>query len=189
MAQNNIGKSTQFKLLSKRIIDEGVEVISYKYPLYKFRPTGPLLNKILRDPKVSKEYSEFEAQKVFAQNRLEFQPTVESILKSGINVLSEDYVGTGISWGLTRDVSLEDLEEINSGLLNPDLALLLDGDRFLDKIEKNHRNEDAQAGEWEKSRKAHLMLAKRYGWKSVNANQSIEKVHSDIWELVSDFLG
>ena len=35
------------------------------------------------------------------------------------------------AWGVTYGVPLDVMEEINSGFLDEDLALLLDGERFL----------------------------------------------------------
>lgn len=178
---NNIGKSEQVKLLSIEFVEKEVEFLKIKYPIYSLKPTGPEINKILRSPS---RISELELQKIFAQNRRDFQPTLKKILESGINIVAEDYTGTGLAWGLTRDCTIKELEDINKDLLVPDLAILLDGERFFTKVEAGHRNEGSNQETWEKNRSVHQFLAKRYGWYIVNANQKIKEVHSDILDIV-----
>ena len=176
---NNIGKTTQVKLLASDFFQRSRQILVFKYPIYSLDPTGPIINEALRlgNPR---GLSEEQLQEFFARNRRDFQPVIKKILNAGISVLAEDYTGTGISWGMTRGIPLEKLEAINSGLLEPDISILLDGDRFPDGHEKGHRNEDVPVAVWEKNRKIHLRLAKRYGWILVNANQTISKVHKDI---------
>lgn len=187
---NNLGKSTQLELLKARLAGEGGKYVFIKYPRYDLEPTGPLINAILRHPDtLDKEYTEAELQELFAQNRRDFQPQLEQLLAEGTTVIAEDYKGTGIAWGMTRDVPLEYLESINSDLLEPDLSILLDGKRFIQGKENGtHRNESAEQVLWEKNRKIHQDLAKRYTWHIVNANQTKEKVHQDIWKLVEPVL-
>lgn len=186
---NNLGKSTQIGLLAKAILARGLDVLKVKYAIYGLEPTGPLINTILRAPDtLDKKYSEDEFQKIQAQNKKDFQPIIQTLLGAGINVVAEDYKGTGIAWGLTRDVSIETLEKNNEGLIDPDLAILLDGERFTTKVEAKHRNEDGENGIWEKNRKIQLELAEKYNWEKVNANQIIEKVHEDIMKLVEPLI-
>jgi thymidylate kinase len=45
---NNIGKSTQTSLLVQKLINAGVRVEYFKYPIYDLDPTGKMLNEILR---------------------------------------------------------------------------------------------------------------------------------------------
>ncbi len=182
---NNLGKSTQIRRLAKRFVEEGKQILLMKYALYDLEPTGPLLNKILRHPEeLDKKYAEEEIQEIYAQNRREFQETLVSVLNAGITVLAEDYTGTGIAWGMTRGLSVERLEEINKGLVEPDIAILLDGERFDTGKEKGHRNEDSGDEIWEKNRQIHLDLASRYGWHKVNANGSVGEVEEKILKVI-----
>lgn len=179
---NNIGKTTQTRLLANAFINAGRQLLVVKYPIYQLEPTGPIINETLRmgNPR---DLSESQLQSQFAQNRRDFQPVVGQLMDAGVNILAEDYTGTGIAWGLTRDVPLEVLEEYNAGLLIPHKAVLLDGERYSSGHEKGHRNEADTDEAWEKNRKIHQFLAERYGWITVNANQPIEKVHQDIRKI------
>lgn len=195
---NNLGKTIQTSLLTKKLIDNGENILLVKYPIYTLKPTGPKINRILRDPsEKDRGIKELDFQKLYIQNRIDFQPTLKLLLSSGFTVLAEDYLGTGIAWGVTNSIKndgedeknlsklISKFEKLNKGLLKPDIAILLDGERFLTGIEKEHRNEDRGNSVWDLNRKVYQKLAKRYSWKSVNANQSIESVHRDIWKIIS----
>ena len=140
---NGTGKSTQIKQTLKYLREKGLKVKYLKYPIYDLEPEGPFIDKYLRNEEFRKENAQTteQLQEKYMLNRKRFQPKLENILDSGVWVLAEDYTGTGIAWGLTWGASLKYLEKINEGLLEPDLAILLDGDRFLTAVEKSHRNE------------------------------------------------
>ncbi len=187
---NNLGKSEQTKRLATLLISEGNQILVIKYPIYHLEPTGPKINKILRDPlDPDRNLSEFEFQKLYAQNRKDFQEVIVDLLNAGVSVIAEDYTGTGLSWGMTRGVKLDDLEIINEGLLKPDLAILLEGDRFNAGVEVGHRNESDIDQVWEKNRQAHHFLAEKYRWEVVNANYSIDEVHQAIVNVVQKAFG
>ena len=80
-----------------------------------------------------------------------------------------------MTWG----ADLEYLEKINKSLLQPDLAILLHGKRFLSAIEKKHRNEN-NSEKINISKNFHRLIADKYNWKLVNCNQKIDKVTKDI---------
>lgn len=182
---NNLGKSTQVKKLATKLITElSKQVLVIKYPIYGLKPTGPKINAILRGSK--HKVSDFKLQQYYAQNRRDFQNTIKALLAAGVFVLAEDYTGTGLAWGMTRGVSYSDLKKINKGLIIPDVAILIDGKRFKKGVEKNHRNERAGDEIWNKNRNIHLKLAKKLSWKTVNANQSIKKVHEDIIKVIEN---
>lgn len=183
---NNIGKSTQAHLLTEKLKQEGFRVEYLKYPIYDLKPSGPRLNSILRKG-AEPDLTPFDMQKIYAQNRRDFEPSLKKMLTDGCWVVAEDYKGTGMAWGMTRGVDLGALEDINQDLLEPDLSILLDGERFLESVEKNHMNE--RSDELIRiNRQKHLILKKKYNWPTVDANQNIKKVHQDIWKIVSEIL-
>lgn len=177
---NNLGKSLQVELLEKALIKKGISVVCLKYPIYDLKPTGPKINAVLRE---GLKMPDLDLQKLYAQNRADFEPKLKSYLRANKWVIAEDYTGTGIAWGMTWGVPLEVLEKINKKLLKENLAILLYGERFISGIEKNHRNE-ADEKIWEKGQKIHLELADRYGWKKVYATHTPEEVHTDVINLV-----
>lgn len=175
----NLGKSLQVKMLEESL-SKNHSVTRIKYPIYDLEPTGPILNAILRE---GKQVEEKEAQQIFVQNRKDYEPTLEKMLEDGTWVIAEDYLGTGIAWGLVRGLDLQYMEKINKDLLPADISIMLDGERFHSGKEETHRNEKDHSI-WQKSREKHQFLAKRYNWYIVNANQTPENVHKDILSLI-----
>lgn len=183
---NNLGKSKQLDLLEQRYGENGLPYTRIKYPIYD-SPTGKIINKILRpDKNVNKlEMSEDDFQALYAENRRQYEPTLKTLLERG-DVIAEDYVGTGLAWGITKGVNRSYLDEVNSGLMKPDIEIMLDGYRFGGGIERRHRHEDVNSEVWERSREVHLGLAQEFGWRVVNANESAEKVHANIMRILAE---
>jgi len=169
----NLGKTVQSKMLSRAL--NGFYI---KYPVYDLSPTGPLINTALRE---TSNITTLELQTLCAQNRRDFEPALKALLKKR-PVIAEAYTQTGIISGVFEGESEKTLKELNAGLLSEDFAILLDGERFTEAIEKNHRFE---ANNWEKTRALHKKFGRKLGWKRVNANQPKEKVHQDIMSLVN----
>lgn len=186
----NIGKSTQVRLLKEKLEASGQLCWQLKYPLYNLEPTGPLIDAHLRRPAtLLKPYTELEFQKLCIQNRLDNQPNIIRALEQGQYVIAEDYKATGIAWGVTRGLNLQELEELNKDLIEPDLIIFMDSQtRFLTGIEPGHINEDAGEAIWQASRDIHRQLAQRYGWQRVEADQSVELVHKAIMQVINPFL-
>ncbi|MCX6784118.1 MAG: hypothetical protein NT141_03570 [candidate division WWE3 bacterium] len=183
---NNIGKSTQVGLLASEIVNNYHEqLLVVKYPVYGLHPTGPIIRSALKDKVATRpKFNPLEFQAIYAQNRRDFQDIIVANLNAGINVIAEDYLGTGIAWGMTSDVPLSALLKVNSGLLIPDISILMDGERFKSGHESHHLYESAGDVVWNKNRAIHLKLAKKFGWKIVKSDNSVEQTHDDIWKLV-----
>lgn len=177
---NNLGKTVQAMNLTERLAKRGIKAEYLKYPIYELPPTGPRLNSILRERK--EDLSPLDIQKIFAQNRRDYEPFLIDGLHSGKWYVAEDYRKTGIAWGMTFGIALEVMEEINSDMYPEDLEICLDGERFVGGIEKGHLHEES--GKWERNREIHRILAKRYGWEIINANNSIEYVSDEIMKVV-----
>ncbi|HKC04756.1 MAG TPA: hypothetical protein VKC54_02705 [Patescibacteria group bacterium] len=178
---NNIGKTEQARRLTENLNAIGVITESVKYPIYDLEPTGQILNRILRKGNPDK-YSAEETQKIFAQNRFDYQPELEARLSKGYWVVAEDYKGTGIAWGLTFGVPMDKLLEFNKDLLKEDLAICLDGERFSSGIERNHLHEGSDL--WDLNRAVHQEMSNVFGWEMVNSNQNRENVAKDVLEKV-----
>lgn len=176
---NNVGKTTQVKLLAQKLRKQGKMVLLLKYPIYNLEPTGNILNKFLRK---SLRLTEFEAQYIFMHNRKDFQPKLEDYLSKGYWVVAEDYKGTGICWGATHGVPLKKMIKLNKGLLDEDLAMLLDGRQFKESIEKNHHNEDGK--KWGKGRLIHKKVGKVFHWKLIKSDDPVDQVADNIWKTV-----
>ena len=167
------------------MIEAGRNVVYYKYPFYDL-PSGKILNSYLREGNPF-NLTPREVQTIYAFNRQESQHILKDLLDSGIDVIAEDYAGTGICWGIGAGVDKKYLELINYGLIREDLAFLFDGERFKEATEKGHKHETDE-DLLEKVRQAHLKIGEERGWIKVNANLTIDKIHGIIWEEIKKHL-
>jgi thymidylate kinase len=184
---NNIGKSTQVERLKQRLEENGKTVKVLKYPIYDLEPTGPQINMFLRDPEAPKISGE-NFQMLYIQNRLDYEPQLLKDLGNYDVVIAEDYIGTGMAWGMTQGVTYQWLQgrTMQYPQRKADLEILLDGVRFLIGKEDSHRNE-GDDNAMEQTRKNFLFLANRYHWPIVNANQTEEKVTEHLWEITQEY--
>jgi dTMP kinase len=181
---NNIGKSTHARILCERLRQEGYDPVYIKYPIYDLQPSGPHLNRILRNG--AQEISEEELQLWFTVNRHQHQEILKSMLMDGKTVVAEDYTGTGIAWGMAKDSNEEWLEQINRYLLKPDLPILIDGERTKQAIEIDHIHETNDVL-MRKSREAHLYCAKKYGWYVIKLQEKKVDTAELVWEAVKEY--
>ena len=186
---NGIGKTTQVELLVEYLKKQGKNASRLKYPIYDLEPEGPFIYKYLREVEFRKanEISTNELQLKYVENRKRYQSELWERLKKGEWIVAEDYLGTGVAWGLTWGGNLEYLESINQDLYQPDLSILMHGNRFLTAVEKDHRNE-MEAERIQICKNFHLLLAQKYDWTIVGANNTVEKVHADMVEQVEILL-
>ena len=183
---NNLGKSTQARMLVERLKFAGYKAKYIKYPIYDLKPSGVILNNYLRENNYF-QLNAKEAQIMYSLNRFQYQPQLLKDLNDGITVIAEDYVGTGIAWGLGAGVKELFLKKMNAGLLKEDLALLFDGERFTEARENNHKHE-TNDDLTNKVRWAHLKLKEEYGWHKLDANDTISSIHDGIWLKVLELL-
>ena len=178
---NNIGKSTQVSMLMSALAAEGCSVERRKSPGYE-RASGEVINAILRE---GREAQPQELQQWQAINMHQEQSSLYRALGEGKIVVTEDYWGTTLAWGLGHGLSREDLDAMISELRVPDIAVLMHGNRFTEAIESGHlheENDDLTT----RVQAHHLELAREFGWHIVDANQSKADVHSQIMSLVSE---
>lgn len=183
---NNLGKTTQAKKLVERLEKEGKKAKYLKYPIYDLAPSGPILNNYLREGNTYK-LSPREAQIIYAFNRAQYQPELEKDLEKGINIIAEDYWGTGVAWGIGAGVDKDFLLRINQQFIREDLALLFVGERFTSGLEKDHKHETDE-DLIKRVDEAHSELAREFGWLQVDANGTVEQVTEQVWNKVKPIL-
>lgn len=183
---NNLGKTTQAKKLVGWLQSLGYQAEYLKYALYDLEPSGPLLNAYLREGNPHGFFPrEFQLLQVL--NRTQYEQTLLLKLESGTWIIAEDYVGTGIAWGVGAGMNQDFLEKINSHLLKEDLAFFFDGERFTSGIEKIHQHEQNDELT-QKVRKIHQKLAQKLAWIPINANQNIEEIQKQLQESIQQKL-
>jgi len=183
---SGVGKSKQLDLLEERFSKLKTSAKRVEYPVYHLKPTGQVLKKILWGQNGQKE--EEEMQKLFVENRKDFEPTLRSWLAAGMIVLAEDYKGTGIVWGVTRGLPIAKMEEMNIDFIEPDISILIDGPRRLDLRPGEGHIYQQDEDEWYRARKVYLQMADKYGWVRVGGDAPILTVADRIWAVIRPVL-
>jgi dUTP pyrophosphatase len=176
---NNLGKTTQAKLLVNRLNRAGFPSEYTKYPQYGLPPAGKLINDYLREGNPY-DFTPREVQLLHYIDRLFYQERLVSRLNEGINIVAEDYFGTALAWGIGSGVQPELLKYLFSHIYKEDLCFLFDGERFTESIETNHKNETNDRL-MEKVRRVHYELGSEYNWLLINANSPIDDIHEKLW--------
>jgi thymidylate kinase len=184
---NNLGKSTQIKKLIERLRSMRIIVEYLKYAIYDLEPSGPIINGYLREGNPY-DLIPREFQIIQALNRTQYEPTLKAKLNSGTWIIAEDYAGSAMMWGMAAGVDRDFLIRTNNHLLQPDLAFLLHGQRFLKSIEAKHIHEQ-DSGLTDKAAPACEDLAILLDWKKILANQTEDQVAADIWKEIAVLLG
>lgn len=183
---NNIGKSTHCRLLVKKLKKSGYDSVYVKYPIYKIKPSGPFINNILRNPRGQK-ITEDQLQMWFVINRYQYQQNLKKFLSQGKIVVAEDYVYTGIAWGMAKGLEEKWLKDMNKYLLKEDLAILFSGQRDISAKERHHvheQNDKLIAGCTE----IFEQLAKKHKFKKITVQKKIPDTAEKLGEVVDDFL-
>lgn len=184
---NNIGKSTQCKILIDNLKKNGYDAVYLKYPIYSLTPTGVFINDVLRNSGGKQKISEDELQMWFTLNRYQYQPELQEMLNEGKIVIAEDYTATGLAWGSAKGASLDWLMELNKYLIKEDLAVYLKGKRNLQAKEVNHVHESnddlVEACQFILDN-----LATKFKWEKVMVKPSIGETSDEIWNIVDKYL-
>lgn len=184
---NNLGKTTQAKMLVDHLNKKNIPAEYLKYALYDVPPAGPLINDYLRGGNPYK-FTPREYQLLHYIDRITYEPTLKGKLAKGINIVAEDYFGTAVAWGKGAGVDEKLLEYLYSFVYKEDIAILFEGERFRESIEKNHKHE-TDVALTERVRQIHLDLAAKHGWIKINANDPINTVHENILEILKNTIG
>lgn len=183
---NNIGKTTHAKILARKLRKAGYKAEYIKFPIYDLEPTGPFLFHTLRNPD-GQLITEDELQLWFVLNRYQYQPELKRMLNEGTIVVAEDYIGTGIAWGMAKGLDEEWLISCNKHLMKEDFALMLQGKRSLHSKEDHHVHEQNDELS-EKSIQVHNYLAEKFGWNVVPLQNEVMDTANLLWKVVDDFL-
>lgn len=180
---NNLGKSTQAKMLVENLIIKlGKEAEYLKYAVYSLEPSGLLINSYLRQGNPHK-FTAREFQLLQVLNRTQHEPKLKEKLAKGTWVIAEDYVGTGIAWGMVNGIDKNLLYQMNSHLLKENLGILFEGEPFAANNDKNNIHETSIAT-LNKVNEAFKEISRDFGWFTVNANRSQEEVAQEIMDII-----
>jgi dTMP kinase len=180
---NSLGKTTQAKLLVESIIIKLGKSAEYlKYAVYNLEPSGPLIMDYLKGGN-RYEFTTREFQFLQVLNRTQYQPELLKKIDNGTLIVAEDYVGSGIAWGLANGIDKKLLYDMNSHLLKENLGLLFVGEPFAEDLDKKNFHEKDIAV-LKTVNQYFQDIAKDFNWHIINANRPVEVIQEEIFQIV-----
>jgi dTMP kinase len=168
-----VGKKTQTSLLKSWLASKGLSTHILSFPAYE-TTIGREIRRFLAG---AVSYPPEARAMLYAANRWEKKAEIEDILSRTDAVLVNRYSGSNLAYGVSIGLRLEWLMNLEAGLPEPDLVLVLDAPpvklvpRRGESKDSYERNASLQA----KARSAYLDLSKKFGWVVVDADQSIDE--------------
>jgi len=180
------GKRTQSELLAKSLKAKKLKCKIFSFPDY----TTPIGKEIKHYLNGKRKFPPQVIHCLLAANRWEKLKEIQDALSQNYILIMNRYYQSNLVYGKVNNQNLKWLLNLDSGLPKENLVILLDvksKDSFSrkktrrDKFEKN--KEFAQ-----KIIHTYRTLAKKFGWKIVNASQTQEQVHKDIKEITTRYI-
>jgi dTMP kinase len=176
------GKRTQTRLLADELKKKGAKVITISFPIYK-SPSGRQIQRFLQG---KQEYPATALHMLYSLNRWENQEQIVRLTQDSDFAIADRYYPSNLAYGVSRGLSLDWLEGLDRGLPTASLVIVLDvpvpasfarKSRGRDVHEKNRQL-------LVKVRRTYQTLAKKLGWKVVDATRPVEEVHEAVWSIV-----
>ena len=182
-----VGKKTQTRRLKSWLDSKGQTARTLSFPAYE-TAIGREIKKFLAG-EVS--YPPQVRAMLYAANRWEKKADLDAMLSKYDVTIVNRYTGSNLAYGLSSGLRLQWLLDLERGLPEPDLVLLLDAPpsrlapRRVEKKDSYERNVRLQ----ESARNAYLRLAAKFGWTVVDADIGVNQVSVKIKDTVAKTLG
>ncbi len=181
-----VGKRTQTSILSSWLASKGIKTRTLSFPVYE-TVIGSEIRRFL-DGTVN--YPQEVRALLYAANRWEKKADLEAILASTDVTIVNRYTGSNLAYGTSNGLDLEWLLTLEAGLPKPDLVLVLDAPpaKLVPRRSRNKDSYERNLELQERARSAYLTLAKKFGWRVVDASSGIDETKSTIASAVSEAL-
>jgi len=180
------GKRTQSELLAKFLKAKKLKCKIFSFPDYS-TPLGKEIKYYLSG---KRKFPPQVIHCLLAANRWEKLKEMQEALSKNYILIMNRYYQSNLVYGKANGLDLKWLLNLDAGLPKENLVILLDvkpKDSFIrkntrrDKFEKN--KEFAQ-----KIIHTYQILAKKFGWKMVNASQTQEQVHNSVKRIALRYI-
>ena len=178
-----VGKRTQTPLLASWLRSKGIKTGITSFPDYSTQ-IGKEIHNFFHG---TKEYPPEVIHMLLAANRWEDKHKIESMLTENQAVVVDRYSESNLAYGVANGLRLDWLRSLESGLPKTDLVLVLDAPpsalhgRRPESKDPFERSSDVQ----ENARMAYKRLARKFGWKIIDASQGVQKVHESLTSAVT----
>ena len=177
-----VGKNTHSLLLCSWLRNEGLDATRIAFPDYR-TSIGKEIKRFLSG---KTSYGPELRHLLFAANRWEKRDEIITLLKTDKIIVVDRYTESNLAYGMANGLSMSWLENLERGLPQTKLVILLDAlPKSLES--RRHRRKD----EYEKDlamqndvRRIYKQLANTFGWHLVNAAGPIKEVQDSIARIV-----
>jgi dTMP kinase len=169
------GKRTQTALLARALRASGLGVGILAFPDYS-TPVGKEIETFLSG---RRDYTPRVRHILFAANRWEKHDEIERQLSSNDVLIVDRYSESNLAYGVASGLPLKWLVNLEEGLPKTDIVFVLDASpSSLFGRRKGRDRYESDVSLQQKARESYLSLAKQFGWRVINASQSIDKTHN-----------
>lgn len=177
------GKTTQAKLLEKRL---GNKCVRIDFPDYS-TPIGKEIRQFL-DGK--RDYPDEVKMMLLSANRWEKKTQIENIVGTGTTVIMNRYYQSNLVYGISKGLKLDWLLSLDKGMPKADLVIVIDIEpKTLVRRSKNVVDTfEKDLGLIKRVKKNYRILGKKFKWRIVQGESSVNEVHDQVLEIVRKFV-
>jgi dTMP kinase len=177
------GKTTQAKLLEKKL---GSKCVRIDFPDYS-TPIGREIRQFL-DGK--RDYPDEVKMMLLSANRWEKKIKIEKIVAKGTTIIMNRYYQSNLVYGISKGLKLDWLLSLDEGMPGADLVIVIDiKPKTLARRSKNVVDTfEKDLGLIRRVKKNYRILGKRFKWRIVEGENSVEEVHSQVLKIVKKFV-
>lgn len=177
------GKKTQSELLASALKKSKIRTKVFSFPDY----TTPLGKEIDRFLHGKRKFPPQVIHCLLAANRWEKLAQIQKAHSENSIIIMNRYYQSNLVYGVANGLDLKWLQGLDEGLPKADLVLVLDvsqRESFLRK--KARRDKFEKDTEFlKKISKTYRVLAKKLGWRIIDASKTKAQVHNEIMKVLS----
>ncbi|MCL4437326.1 MAG: dTMP kinase [Thaumarchaeota archaeon] len=181
------GKQTQSRMLFEQLKKQGIPAEYISFPDYT-TTIGKEIEAFLAG---KRSYYNLQARHMLLSlNRWERKDDLDRWLKEGRVVVLNRYSGSNYAYGVAQGLSLDWLMNLEKGLPEPGLTVLLDVP-IAASLERKTAERDVHERDQDllrRVREEYLKLAARWGWRVINGARGTDLVQRDVWRTVEEKL-
>jgi dTMP kinase len=180
------GKRTQSELLAKFLKARKLKYKIFSFPDY----TTPIGKEIKHYLSGKRKFPSQVIHCLLAANRWEKLKEIQDALSKNYILIMNRYYQSNLVYGKVNGQDLKWLLNLDSGLPKENLVILLDV-KSKDSFSRKKTRRDKFEKDKEFAQKiihTYRILAKKFGWKIVNASQTQEQVHKAVKEIALRYI-
>ena len=177
------GKKTQSELLAQALKARKLKTKIFSFPDYT-TPLGKEIDNFLHG---KRKFPPQAIHCLLAANRWEKLQEIKEAHSENSVLIMNRYYQSNLVYGIVNNLNLKWLQNLDEGLPKADLVIILDVSQ-----KESFSRKKSKRDKFEKDRKfleqiskTYRKLAKKLGWKLVDASRTKEEVHQSIMEILS----